>query len=171
MTGLDFHKDVLLEIAAVVTDAELNVIAEGPELVIHRPDSVLEKMGMWCQKQHRKSNLFFEVQQSQITLEQAQDQILAFLDRYCFPEITPLCGNSIWADRFFLVKEMPRIHEFLNYRMVDISSIKELARRWYGIDPKEVFIKKDIHRALPDIYESINELKYYRDHYFIPPTF
>lgn len=171
MTGLDFQDDVLLEVAAVVTDEHLNVIAEGPSLVIHRPDKVLEKMGTWCQKQHRKSNLFFEVQQSQVTLEQAQEQLMSFLEKYCFPEKAPLCGNSVWTDRFFLMKELPRVHEFLHYRVVDVSSIKALAKRWYGIDPETAFVKKEIHRALPDIYESINELKYYRDTIFLPPSF
>ncbi|MBN1549219.1 oligoribonuclease [Candidatus Babeliales bacterium] len=168
MTGLDFENDTILEIASVVTDAELNVVAEGPALVIHKPKTVIEAMGEWCQKQHKRSELIYDVHQSQTTLEQAEEQTLAFLEEYCFPRISPLCGNSVWSDRMFLRREMPKVDAFTNYRIVDVSSIKELVKRWYQIEPETAFVKKELHRAQPDIYESINELKFYRDTFFIP---
>ncbi len=169
MTGLDFENDVILEIACVVTDGQLNVIAEGPSLVINQPDSVLEKMGEWCQKQHAKSGLIFDVKQSQTTLAHAEEALLEFLNRYCFPNTSPLCGSSVWVDRIFVMNYLPKLNNFMHYRNVDVAAIKELVVRWYEFDIKAELPKKDLHRALPDIYESINELKFYRDRFFIPP--
>lgn len=168
MTGLDIDNDVLLEIAVVITDAQLNVIAEGPALVISQPDHVLDTMNEWCKKQHKKSGLTFDVQQSTITLEHAQQDIMTFLETYCFPKKSPLCGSTIWMDRLFVRKYLPKIDAFLHYRNVDVSSIKELVRRWYVIDLEKELPSKDLHRALPDIYESINELKFYKQRFFIP---
>jgi oligoribonuclease len=167
MTGLDFEKDKLLEVAVVVTDPTLEITAQGPSLVIHQPQKVLDAMGDWCQVQHRKSNLYAEVQGSSVTLAQAEEQILEFLSKYCLPRYALLAGSSVWTDRIFLMKHMPRVIDFLHYRMVDVSAVKEMVYRWYGF-VTDKSAKKDLHRAQPDIYESINELKLYRDKFFIP---
>jgi oligoribonuclease len=167
MTGLDFDNDSLLEVAVVITSPDLELFAQGPSLVIHQPDDVLERMGDWCQVQHRKSHLYTDVQQSRVTLADAQKQILDFLVKYCEPRTSPLCGSTIWTDRIFLMKHMPELNAFLHYRNMDVSSIKELAFRWYGF-ATEKNSKNDLHRALPDIYDSIKELKLYRDNFFIP---
>ena len=170
MTGLDFDRDVILEIACVITDSKLNVIAEGPSLVINQPDRIIDHMGEWCQRQHAKSGLIFDVKQSQITTTEAEEEILEFLKIYCFPNKSPLCGSSIWVDRLFLMKYMPRIHAFTHYRNVDVAAVKELVSRWYVVNLEKDLPKKDLHRALSDIYESVNELKFYRDRFFISPT-
>ena len=169
MTGLDFERDVILEVACVVTDEQLVVIAEGPSFVVTQPEAVLRAMGEWCQKQHKKSGLIAEVQQSTTTLAQAEEELLKFLGRYCFPNTSPLCGSSIWVDRVFLGKHLPKLNNFIHYRNVDVATTKELVARWYNFDLKVELPKKDSHRALPDIYESINELKFYRERFFITP--
>lgn len=167
MTGLDFDNDVILEVACVVTDAQLEVIAEGPSLVIHHSDTVLETMNHWCIKQHGKSGLTLAVQQSTTTLQEAEEQLLEFLSRYCFPNVSPLCGSSIWVDRVFLMKDLPKVSAFTHYRNVDVATIKELAARWYKFDIKKELPKKETHRALADVYDSINELKFYRQRFFV----
>ena len=167
MTGLDIERDVILEIAVVITDAQLNVIAEGPSLVISQPDRVLDTMNDWCKKQHKKSGLTFEVQLSTVTLEHAQQEIMTFLQEYCFPQKAPLCGSTIWMDRLFVRKYLPKIDAFLHYRNVDVSSVKELVKRWYTIDLEKELPSKDLHRALPDVYESINELRFYKEKFFV----
>jgi oligoribonuclease len=168
MTGLNIETDVILEISCVITDSELNVLAQGPSLVIHQSDHVLEAMGPWCQKQHKKSGLYFDVQQSQITLEIAQEKVLDFLKMHVVEKKAPLCGSSVWVDRMYLMKYMPAVNDYLHYRNVDVAAIKELVGRWYTFDLEAVLPKKDLHRAEPDIYESINELKYYKETFFIP---
>lgn len=167
MTGLDMKTDVILEIACVVTDGELNVVAEGPSLVIHQSDEVLENMGPWCRDQHKKSGLTQDVRQSLVSLAQAEEQILEFLQRYCFPNKSPMCGSSVWVDRVFIMRAMPKLNNFFHYRNVDVAAVKELVARWYDFDAKKELPKKDAHRALPDIYESINELKFYRERFFV----
>lgn len=169
MTGLNFDNDVILEVACVVTDAQLEVIAQGPSLVIHHPDTVLATMNDWCKKQHKKSGLTLEVQQSTITFEEAQEQLLEFLSRYCFPNVSPLCGSSIWVDRVFLMKDLPKVSGFTHYRNVDVATMKELVTRWYGLDIKKELPKRETHRALADVYDSINELKFYRGRFCVAP--
>lgn len=169
MTGLDMVNDVILEVACVITDAQLQVIAEQPSIVIHQPESVLEAMGPWCQKQHKKSGLIEDVRRSTTTLEEAQETLLEFLGRYCFPSTSPLCGSSIWVDRVFLMNYLPKINDFCHYRNVDIAAIKELVARWYSFNLKAELPKREQHRALPDIYESIAELNFYRERFFVTP--
>lgn len=169
MTGLDASCNQILEIASIVTDSNLNIIAEGPELVIHCPESKLEKMDDWNQTHHKASGLWQRAVSSKITVKQAEEQTLEFIKQYCSPQKNPLCGNSIGQDKLFLLSEMPKITDFLHYRVIDVSSIKELVTRWYP-SGSTAFIKKGEHRALADIKESIEELKHYRDKYFLPDS-
>ena len=161
MTGLDPSTERIIEIATVITDSNLRLIATGPELVIHQPRRILEAMDAWNQRQHRKSGLVEAVLVSRITIRQAERAVLQFLKRHCAPKAAPLCGNAVHHDRRFLIKYMPKIDGFLHYRHVDVSTIKELVRRWC---PKlgRYRMKKDAHRAMSDILDSIQELRYYR---------
>jgi len=167
MTGLIIATDVILEIATVITDGNLNVIAEGPSLVIHQPEEKLIAMGKWCQDHHGKTGLIQAVSDSTITLQQAEEQTLAFIKQHCPPGTGVLSGNTVWQDRVFLDKYMPSISNYLHYRIIDVSSIKELAKRWYPDNKNIEFKKSDRHRALSDVYESIEELKWYRKSFFI----
>ncbi len=171
MTGLNFDTDTILEIAVVITDGHLNIIAEGPSLVIHQSDAVLEKMGPWCQKQHRKSKLYEDVQQSTLTMAQAEEQILQFIDQYVPPKTSPMCGSTVWNDRVFIMKHMPKVSDYLHYRCLDVAAVKELVLRWYSFSLKDqspITGKQELHRALPDIYDSIKELQIYKDRFFVP---
>lgn len=168
MTGLCAERDHILEIASIVTDSQLNIIAQGPSIIIHYPENSLQGMSEWVRTTHTKSGLLEAVRESSITLEAAEQETLNFLRQHCVPEKSPLCGNSIWQDRSFLRLHMPLVHGFLNYRMIDVSSFKEIIKRWYAEDPQAKYKKKDAHRALDDIIESIEELKYYRSKFFIP---
>ena len=161
MTGLDPERCTVLEIGTVVTDSNLNVIAEGPVMAIHQPDDVLKNMDPWCIEHHGKSGLTQRCRESKISMAQAEQETLAFLRKHCQPNKVPLCGNSIGQDRRFLCKYMPALNEFFHYRNVDVSSIKELAHRWY---PKTAYgpEKKKTHYVLDDIRESIEELRHYR---------
>lgn len=161
MTGLEPEKDLILEIATVVTDSELNILAEGPCLAIHQPDSVLEGMDPWCVEQHGKSGLTQRCRESRTTVLDAQARTLEFLAQWCSAGKSPLCGNTIGQDRRFLVKYMPRLHDFFHYRSIDVSSIKELVQRWYP-DAKYVYSKSKAHLSLEDVRESIAELVHYR---------
>ena len=165
MTGLDDVTDRVLEVATLVTNAELDVVAEGPALTIHQDEAVLAAMDEWNTRHHTASGLVERVRQSEVSLTEAEAVTLAFVERHCAPATAPLCGNSVWQDRRFLARHMPVLNEYLHYRIVDVSTIKELARRWR---PALVdgFEKKSAHRALDDIRESIAELRYYRDHFF-----
>ena len=169
MTGLDLGKDKLIEVAALVTDPELNVLGEGVDLVIHADDAALDAMPPVVRDMHAKSGLTEEVRRSVITLAEAEEQVLAYVKEFVpNPRTAPLCGNSIATDRGFLARDMPALDTFLHYRMIDVSSIKELCRRWYprvyfGQPPKGL-----AHRALADIRESIRELEYYRRTVFVP---
>jgi len=167
MTGLIIATDVILEIATVITDGNLNVIAEGPSLVIHQPEEKLIAMGKWCQDHHGKTGLIQAVSDSTITLQQAEEQTLAFIKQHCPPGTGVLSGNTVWQDRVFLDKYMPSISNYLHYRIIDVSSIKELAKRWYPDNKNIEFKKSDRHRALSDVYESIEELKHYRRSFFV----
>lgn len=166
MTGLDPKVDTILEIATIITDKDLHILAQGPDLVIHHPDSVLETMNAWCKETHTKTGLYTAVQESTITVEEAQQETLEFIKKYCFPHIATLCGNTIWQDRFFLRPYMPKLEAFLHYQMIDVTSVKRLVNMWYPNDPNIKFVKKDTHRALSDIEESIQELQHYRDYFF-----
>lgn len=166
MTGLDTRVDRIIEIATLVTDSDLNIVAEGPELAIHRPDELLAQMDAWNTKHHTQSGLVDRVRQSQIEIEDADRLTFEFISQYAEAHAAPLCGNSVWQDRRFIDMEMPLTAHHLHYRNVDVSSFKEMARRWY---PKlEPYKKENHHRALDDIRESIAELRYYREKLFVP---
>lgn len=166
MTGLDIATEVILEIATVITDGNLNVIAQGPDFIINQPEEKLAAMGKWCQDHHGKTGLTEAVRQSTISLQQAQEETLAFIKQHCAPNTGVLAGNSVWQDRVFLDKYMPSITAYLHYRIVDVSSVKELARRWYPENKKTEYQKTDRHRALSDVYESIAELNHFRINFF-----
>ena len=161
MTGLDPEKDVILEIATVVTDSQLAVLAEGPCLAVHQSDAVLEGMDPWCVEQHGRSGLTQRCRDSRVSALEAQARTLEFLAAWCAPGKSPLCGNTIGQDRRFLVKYMPRLHDFFHYRSIDVSSIKELVQRWYP-ESKYVYSKSKAHLSLEDVRESIAELAHYR---------
>ena len=168
MTGLDPKSDLIIEIATVITDAHLNVLAQGPVLAIHQSDTVLSKMDDWNQTTHSQTGLIDRVKASNLTHADAESATLTFLREHLNPGKSPLCGNSICQDRRFLAEHMPELESFLHYRNLDVSSIKELAVRWRpGLAGG--FSKKGGHRALDDILESIEELKYYREHFFNIP--
>jgi oligoribonuclease len=162
MTGLNPDSDAILEIATVVTDSQLNVIQEGPNLAIHQPDSVLAAMDEWNTTQHGQSGLIERVRQSRLSLADAERITLNWLQRYVPPCASPMCGNSICQDRRFLWRYMPNLEKYFYYRNLDVSTLKELVRRW-APQAVEKFKKDSRHRALDDIYESIAELRYYRN--------
>lgn len=164
MTGLDPLKDKILEIATIVTDDELNIIAEGPNLIIHQSDEVLESMNEWCQVQHKLSGLVDAVRTSTMSQAEAEDRTLRFVEKYCDPNSTPLCGNSVWQDKLFLQFHMPRLANFFHYRILDVSTIKLVVNRWTKL--YKLFKKEESHRALDDIKESIGELKFYKENFF-----
>jgi oligoribonuclease len=160
-TGLDAATCSIIEVATIVTDGDLNIVEEGPDLVIHQPNPVLAASDPWCIDQHTASGLFEECRRSDITLAQAERRTLAFVKQICLNKAAPLCGNSICFDRRFLIRHMPKLNEYLSFRNVDVSSIKELVHRWFpGIIGQ--LDKKSTHRALDDIRESIAELRLYR---------
>lgn len=170
MTGLDPARHTIVEIATLITNDDLEVIAEGPELIVHATPTELAEMDLFVQNMHTRSGLISKVKASTISVEEAAAQTLAFLHSYIEEARTvPLCGNSIGTDRRFLHKYMPEIEEFLHYRSVDVSTIKELARRWNPSIFKKAPSKETAHRALDDIKESINELRFYRHYLFVPP--
>jgi len=165
MTGLDPLSDRILEIALVVTDIDLNLVDDGLEYVIHQNDDVLEEMNDWCKEHHGESGLVEKVKASTLTIEEAEAKTMVYLQKYIKEGDAPLCGNSIHQDRNFLAAYMPRVNNFFHYRNIDVSSLKELSYRWYPNTPK--FQKENKHTALEDVYESIGELKYYRENLFI----
>ena len=167
MTGLDPKRDVIVEIATIVTDDELNVVAEGPDLVVNAPDAALGAMEDIVLQMHTKSGLLEAIKASSLSLADAGAQTLEFIKAHVPEQRTvPLCGNSIGTDRRFLAAHLPEIEEWLHYRSVDVSTVKELARRWYPDAVKKAPEKAGGHRALDDIRESINELRYYRSTVF-----
>ena len=165
MTGLNPDSDDIIEIASIVTDADLNIIAEGPELVVHLPETRFAQMDSWNQEHHSASGLWGKVLASEMTLSEAETLTLDFLKKHVGANASPLAGSSIWQDRRFITKYMKRIDEYLHYRLVDVSSFKEMIKRWYPSYPVKLE-KKNSHRALDDIRESIEELKFYREHFF-----
>ena len=165
MTGLDAEKEGIIEMATFVTDGDLNVLAEGPNLVVHQPLRLLKKMDDWNKTQHSKSGLLELVKNSKISVRQAERRTLEFLKDCCLEGKAPLCGNAIDQDRRFLIKYMPRLNAFLHYRNIDVSTLKALVSRWYRKN-KQTPKKKDAHRALDDVRESLEELRFYRKTYF-----
>lgn len=162
MTGLCQMTDEIIEIATVITDSELNILAEGPVFAIHQPDSILEKMDSWNQRQHNASGLYQRVQASRVSMREAELKTLEFISEYVPRGLSPMAGNSICQDRRFLARQMPELEEWFHYRNLDVSTLKELSRRWYAGTVK-AFDKQSSHLALADIYDSIEELKYYRE--------
>lgn len=162
MTGLDLDTCHIIEMACLITDQELNVVAEGPNIIIHQPDEILDKMNDWCIQHHTASGLVDAVKASKITLQQAEYEMLSFVREYTYPKLCPLAGNSIHVDKTFLVKYMPQFMDHLHYRIVDVSTVKELCRRWYREEYEAGNQKKGSHRAMGDIKESLEELRYYR---------
>ena len=165
MTGLDPETCKVLEIATIVTDAQLNVLAEGPVIAVHQPDSILDGMDEWCTRVHGNSGLTARCRESKIDEAEAAKQTMAFLNEYVDAGKSPLCGNTIGQDRRFMVKYMPEMEEYFHYRSIDVSTIKELIKRWQP-EILDGFEKKGVHLALDDIRESIEELRYYREKVF-----
>jgi oligoribonuclease len=165
MTGLDTDNDVIIEIATLVTDKNLNVLAEGPEIAVHQPDAALAAMDEWNTRTHTESGLVERVRKSVCSLAQAEAQTIAFLEQYVEPGMSPMCGNSICQDRRFLHRGMPKLERFFHYRNLDVSTIKELARRWQP-EVLEHLVKESKHQAMDDIKESVSELQYYREKVF-----
>ena len=166
MSGLDAERERILEIAVLVTDGELNVIAEGPNLVIHQSEEVLAAMDEWNTKHHGASGLIQRVRESTVDESVAEAAVLGFLKEHCLPKSAPLAGNSVHQDRRFLCRYMRELDDFLHYRIVDVSTIKELGRRWYPKPYDARPQKRAQHRAMDDIRESLEELRYYRKAFF-----
>lgn len=164
MTGLDPVNDRILEIATIVTDGQLNILEEGPVLAVHQSDDVLGAMNEWCVNTHGATGLTDRVRASTISERQAEQMTLDFLRQHVDQGISPMCGNSIGQDRRFLWQYMPELHDYFHYRNIDVSTLKELARRWQP-ELLEQFTKKGVHLALEDIRESIDELRFYRQHF------
>ncbi|WP_210547516.1 oligoribonuclease [Rhodoferax sp. PAMC 29310] len=164
MTGLYPDVDRIIEIAVVVTGPQLESRVEGPVLVVHQSDAQLDQMDAWNKGTHGRSGLIEKVKESRLTEEEAQDQLLAFLIQYVPKNASPMCGNSIGQDRRFLVKYMPKLEEFFHYRNLDVSTLKELSKRWRP-DVHSAFKKQQKHTALADVHESIDELEHYRDRF------
>lgn len=165
MTGLDTMNDTIIEIATIVTDSELNILAEGPVFAIKTPDIVLNAMDDWNTRQHGQSGLIDRIRRSTVTLEQAESETIGFLSKYVEPGRSPMCGNSVCQDRRFMARQMPALERFFHYRNLDVSSVKELAFRWRP-DILASFEKKGTHLALDDIRDSIRELRHYKQHFF-----
>ncbi|NLO80090.1 MAG: oligoribonuclease [Xanthomonadaceae bacterium] len=169
MTGLDTEKDRIIEIATVVTDSQLNILAEGPVLAIHQDEDVLSAMDSWNTKQHTTSGLLDRVRRSTIDEAEAERLTLEFLRQWVPPNTSPMCGNSICQDRRFLHRCMPELERYFHYRHIDVSTLKELAARW-APEILPGFVKQGTHLALEDIKESIAELRYYREHFIRLPS-
>ena len=167
MTGLDEERERIIELAVLITDGDLNLIAEGPDLVIHQDDAILGAMDAWNTKHHTASGLVAKVKASTVTDAEAEAQVLAFIDGHCSAkDRPPLAGNSIHQDRRFIRRYLPKLDARLHYRMIDVSTVKELARRWYPQIYERRPPKAESHRALDDIRESINELRFYKENVF-----
>ncbi|KAJ1864995.1 rna exonuclease [Coemansia sp. RSA 2703] len=167
MTGLDYVNDTIIEIACIVTDTDLNVLEKGRSIVVHQTKETMDAMGDWCKEHHGKSGLTQSVLESTTTMTEAEQEVLDLVKRHCSkPRTAVLAGNSVHADRAFLARQMPELTEFLHYRIVDVSSIKELARSWNPNVLKSAATKKESHRALDDIVESIEELRHYKSCFF-----
>jgi oligoribonuclease len=165
MTGLDTNNDKIIEIATIVTDSTLNVLAEGPVMAIHQPDEVLNAMDEWNTRQHGGSGLTKRVRESTLTVEDAEQKTLEFLIGHVDKGASPMCGNSICQDRRFMARLMPQLEAFFHYRNLDVSTLKELGKRW-APQITDGFSKNSSHLALDDVKDSIRELEYYREHLF-----
>lgn len=165
MTGLDTVADYIIEIATVITDSQLNIIEEGPVVAIHHEDSILQAMDEWNTRQHTSSGLVDRIRNSQYTTADAERMTLEFVEKFVTPKASPMCGNSICQDRRFLHRLMPQLENYFHYRNLDVSSIKEIVKRWYP-DGKQ-FEKESSHLAMDDIHDSIKELRFYRENFFI----
>ena len=166
MTGLDPETHVIVEIASIVTDGQLNIVDHGPDIAINHPEHILSSMEEWSREHHQASGLLDRVKASSRDCRRAEEETLDFVSRYCEKGKSPLCGNSVWQDRRFLIKYMPLLEAFLHYRNIDVSSVKELVKNWYPALPR--LEKQKAHLAMSDIEESIKELKYYREKVFVP---
>ena len=164
MTGLVPETDRIIEVALVITDNDLNTIAEAPVLVVHQPDAVLDGMDSWNKSTHAKSGLIEKVKASALDDASVETQMLAFLKEHVPEKVSPMCGNSICQDRRFLARWMPQLEAYFHYRNLDVSTLKELAKRWKP-EVAQALKKHGKHEALADIYESINEMKHYREHF------
>merc|ERR1712004_804658 len=166
MTGLDIDNDHIIEMACLITDGKLNMVAEGPNLIIHQPNEIMDNMNDWCKEHHGKSGLTQAVKESQISVAEAESQMLSFMAQHTVKGTGLLAGNSVHDDKRFLKKYMPNFMDHLHYRIVDVSTVKELCRRWYPEDFKKLPRKEGSHRALDDIKESIKELEFYQHSIF-----
>ncbi|OWY40506.1 oligoribonuclease [Xenophilus sp. AP218F] len=164
MTGLNPDSDRIIEVAMIVTDSQLNVIAESPVLVVHQPDAILDGMDDWNKNTHGKSGLIAKVKASALTEAEAEQQLLDFMMQYVPERVTPMCGNTIHQDRRFMARWMPRLEAYFHYRNLDVSTLKELCKRWKPEVARGV-VKRGKHEALADILESIEEMRYYREHF------
>ncbi len=164
MTGLDPDTDLIIEIATIVTDKNLNIIAEGPVLAVYQPDEAIAAMDDWNQKHHGQSGLIDRIKASTVDDAEAERQSIEFLEQWVPANTSPICGNSICQDRRFLYRYMPKLEDYFHYRNLDVSTLKELANRW-APELQKGFKKKAVHKALDDIIESIEEMKYYREHF------
>ncbi len=165
MSGLDIGKDVILEIACIITDSQLNIIAQQSGIAIVHAPEIIQNLDEWNTLHHTQSGLIEDLRQAKTTLAHAEQQVLTLIQQHCAPQKSPLCGNSIWMDRQFLAKYMPSIINYLHYRTIDVSTIKLLVTDWYGFN-ESPYKKKNSHRAFQDIQESINELAFYRKQFF-----
>lgn len=166
MTGLDVESHTILEIACLVSDGKLNKVVEGPSLVIHHPEEVLAAMNEWCVENHGKSGLTQRARESTVSIEEAEDKVLHFIQQYAPPVQAPLAGNSVHADLAFLKRYMPKVASYLHYRIIDVSTVQELAMRWNLKTAKKAPKKVMRHTALSDIYESLEQLRFYKDAIF-----
>lgn len=164
MSGLNSDRDRIIEVALVVTDSQLNMVAEAPVLVVHQPDAVLDGMDNWNKSTHAKSGLIDKIKVSKLTEPEVEARMLAFLQQHVPPGISPMCGNSICQDRRFLARSMPQLEAYFHYRNLDVSTLKELVKRWKP-EIAAGLTKQSKHEALADIYDSIVEMKYYREHF------
>lgn len=170
MTGLHVTYDVILEVAVIVTDNNLEIVAEGPDIIIYQPEHILEKMDNWCKNQHSKSGLTDAVRASTRQLFDAEQELYAFLKPFCPTNRGVMAGSSVWQDKAFIRKYMPRVNELLHYKIVDVSSVQELIKRWYPKNSLTETPKGEKHRALADIRESIQQLRHYKTYFFLPPA-
>ena len=164
MTGLDINNDYIIEVASIVTDAQLNILAEGPIVAVYQPDEILDQMDEWNTRQHNQSGLVDRIKKSPYSIAEAESMTLEFLEKFVPKGKSPMCGNSICQDRRFMYRLMPELEEYFLYRNLDVSTIKELAKRW--VPDLEGYNKQGSHLAMDDIKDSIEELKYYREHVF-----
>jgi len=167
MSGLIPDSDRILEVALVITDSQLNLVAEAPVLSVHQPDSILDNMDKWNKSTHTKSGLIDKVKNSNLSEDEVEQYMINFLQEHVPPNISPMCGNTICQDRRFLARTMPKLEAYFHYRNLDVSSLKELVKRWKP-DILAGLTKQGKHEALSDIYDSISELKYYREHFIKP---